>query len=105
MQNHRVRANAHVISHLNIAQNYCPGTDVYTVAEHRSAALTCAPQADGDTVTDDAVVSEYSITANNDAAKMFYTKSSSQRDLTGQVDARQYLAQKFQEPVKKREWQ
>ena len=77
------------------------GSNIHTVSDLRRAGYPGAPQADGDSISDNHLVAQCGITAHYDSSEMVDSATSAQPSFAGKFDSRDYLDELEQELVQK----
>jgi len=99
---YRVGANHYVITYVDSAENLGAGSNVDLITDDGGSADTGTAQSDRYSVTNNDVVAENCITADNDVAEVLNFEPFADRRFARQLDSGQNLTDRFEELVKKR---
>jgi hypothetical protein len=80
-QNPCARTDQHVIPDMNRPEKLSAGSDVDVIANHRCASLLDAPETNNNTIANAAIITELSVTTNNDSTKVVDDKTAAYSDL------------------------
>jgi hypothetical protein len=100
--NHRVGADHYVITNGDAAEDLGAGSNVDSITDDGSSADTGMAQANRYSVTNDNVVAENRIAADNDVAEVLNFEPFADRRFARQIDSGQNLTDRLEEFVKER---
>ena len=88
---HRISSDIHIVTNGDLSQYLGASSDVDVITDLRSAWLVNSFKSDGDTVSNNAVVTKTGESADYDFTKMVDAKTPAHRRLAGKFYAGQYL--------------
>ncbi len=95
-----VGPDVNVVSDSDISEDLGAGADVDVVADLGGARGVDVFQANGDSVTDDAIATKLGVTADDDSAEVVDPKTRANRSFAGELDPGQDLGHLVRELVK-----